>query len=307
MIQIKLNSGFEMPVLGLGTFLAKPGEVGAAVLKAIEVGYRHFDLAAVYANEAEIGDALQTAYQRGLVTREELFLTSKLAATSMAPAKAELCLAQSLADLKTTYLDLYLIHHSIAVNKAADGKLSVVRGEGYSLRDTYAFLERAVASGRVRSIGVSNFMVQLLNDLLNWCSVKPAVNQIERHPYLAQAGMMELCARENILVTAYAPLGAPALRDARDHGFGVTPLLDEPTIAGVAQKHGKTPAQVLIRWQIDTGAIVIPKSANEGRIRENFAVFDFKLDAADLAAIAPLAKTKLRYFSHTWTTLSAME
>jgi diketogulonate reductase-like aldo/keto reductase len=306
---VKLNSGRSMPVFGLGTFLAKPGEVGAAVTKAIELGYRHFDLASVYGNEAEIGAALADAYASGAVKREDLFLTSKLAATHHAPAKAHECLRKTLTDLRTEYLDLYLIHHAVAVNKNADGSMSVVRGEGFSLRDTWAALEAAVASGLVRSIGVSNFQVQLLNDMLNWAKIAPAVNQIERHPYLVQKGMMELCKRENIAVTAYAPLGAPALRGARDHGFGVTPLLDHAVIHEVGKKHGKTPAQVLIRWQIDTGAIVIPKSASADRLAENLAVFDFALDAADLAHIDSLDKTTgpLRYFSHSWTTLLPME
>jgi diketogulonate reductase-like aldo/keto reductase len=304
---VKLNSGHEMPVLGLGTFLAKPGEVGAAVSKALNAGYRHFDLAAVYGNEAEIGVALQDAIRGGVVTRGELFLTSKLAASQMEPAQAKACLAKTLADLQTDYLDLYLIHHAVPVSKDAAGAITLERKKGYSLQDIWRVLEGAVKAGQVRSIGVSNYMVQTLNDLLNYAEIPPAVNQIERHPYLVQVGMMELCQRDNIFVTAYAPLGAPALRDKRDHGFGVTPLLDSEVIAAIATKHKKTPGQVLIRWQLDTGAIAIPKSANDTRIVQNIDVFDFALDADDLAAIAKLSTTNLRYFSHGWTTIKPME
>jgi alcohol dehydrogenase (NADP+) len=304
---VKLNSGHLMPVLGLGTFLAKPGEVGAAVTKAIHAGYRHFDLAAVYGNEAEIGVALQDAIRSGVVSRADLFLTSKLAASQMEPSRAKACLAKTLADLQTDYLDLYLIHHAVAVSKDAAGNYSIERKKGYSLQDVWRVLEGAVKAGQVRSIGVSNYLVQTLNDLIDYAEIQPAVNQIERHPYLVQNGMMELCQREGIFVTAYAPLGAPALRDARDHGFGVTPLLDSDVIGAVANKHKKTPGQVLVRWQLDTGAIVIPKSANDTRIVQNIDVFDFKLDADDLAAIGKLAVTNLRYFSHGWTTIKPME
>jgi len=304
---VKLNSGFEMPVVGLGTFLAKPGEVGEAVTYAIKAGYRHFDLAAVYANEAEIGAACAAAFSSGLVTRADLFITSKLAASSMQPDAAELCLQKTLSDLKLDYVDLYLVHHSVAVIKDEKGTISLARRQGFSLRDTWAFMERAAKSGRVKSIGVSNFHVQLLNDMCNWCSVVPAVNQIERHPYWPQAGLMEFCAREGIVVTAYAPIGAPGLRDSADHGFGVTPLLEHHTIAAIALKHKKTPVQVLIRWQVETGATAVPKSSKVERIQSNFALFDFKLDADDLAAIAELGKHKLRYFSHTWSTIPIMD
>jgi alcohol dehydrogenase (NADP+) len=200
---IQLNSAFEMPVLGFGTFLAKPGEVGAAVRDAISQGYRHIDCAAAYSNEDEIGRVLQEIFNdaKSGVKRENLFITSKLSAFQMQPKNIGPCLRKTLSDLQTSYLDLYLVHIPVAVRKNATTG-AVEPDRQCSLQDVWRELESAVSLRLVRSIGISNFNVQTLNDLLNYCRIKPSVQQIERHPYLQQRGMMSLCKSENIAVTA---------------------------------------------------------------------------------------------------------
>lgn len=180
------------------------------------------------------------------VKREDLFITSKLNCFQMHPNSVGPCLRKTLSDLKVAYLDLYLVHLPVPARRTADGKVEPDRG-GYSLCDTWRVLEAAVGLGLVRSIGVSNFNVQALNDLLNYARIKPAVNQIERHPYLQQRGTVDFCRREGIVVTAYASLGAPGLRATPDHGRPVTPLLQNTLVGDIARRLNKTPAQVMRR------------------------------------------------------------
>ena len=222
----------------------------------------------------------------------------------MHPDAMKTGLDKTLSDLQIESLDLYLIHHSIAV--VADGD-AIKLDRRMSMQDIWRQMEAFVAAGKCKSIGVSNFQVQLLNDMMSYAKIVPAVNQIERHPYLPQTGMLQLCEREGIAVEAYASLGAPGLRDSPDHGKPLPPLLQHDTIKAVADKHSKSAAQVLLRWSIEDGVIVIPKSVSADRIAQNAAVFDFALDDDDKKAIGALGAHKLRYFEHTWTTLLPME
>lgn len=289
-----------MPLLGYGTFLAPKGEVGPAVRAALQTGYRAIDCARVYQNESEIGEALQSAMAEFGIKREELFITSKLWSVHMKPQDVRGGLEESLRDLRLSYLDLYLVHLPVAT----EGVFPVCtpRHEGFGLQDTWRALEECVDAGLVRALGVSNFNAQTLNDCLAYARIKPAVNQIERHPYLQQDKLVEFARRYGVVTTAYSSLGSPGLAVAR----GIkpppgTPLLEHPTLAGIGAKHGgKTTAQVLIRWSIDTGVVTIPKSVTPARVAQNFDVLDFTLDAEDLAAIAAL-ESGARYFNQEWS------
>jgi alcohol dehydrogenase (NADP+) len=295
---LALASGDRMPALGLGTWKADPGEVGAAVEEAIKLGYRHIDCAAIYANEAEIGEALARCFDAGLVTREELWVTSKLWNDCHAPEHVGPALARTLADLRLDYLDLYLVHWPVALRH---GKLLPEQPEDFiplaelPLAATWAAMEDVAAEGLARNIGVSNFSIAKIDDLDAVARVRPAVNQVELHPYLQQPELLDACEQLGIVVTAYSPLGSsdrpPRLREADEPR-----LLADPVIGGIAEARGVSPAQVLLAWAIARGTAVIPKSTNPGRLAENLAAAELSLSKAELAAIAGLDRQR-RYIS----------
>jgi len=265
-----LNSGYKMPVVGLGTWKSKPGEVGAAVEYAIlEAGYRHIDCAAIYNNEAEIGKALEGIFAKS-IKREEVFVTSKLWNSHHQTLKVEEAVKKALSDLRLPYLDLYLMHwgHS---------------EPAVPIQETWQAMEKLVKKGKVRSIGVANFTGALLFDLLSYAKIRPAVNQIELHPYNSQQNLVDYCEKEKIAVTAYSPLGTPGTAESK-----APKLLDEGVIKKFAKAHGKTAAQVLIRWAIERGTMVIPKSVNPNRIEENIDVFDFSLNKKEMRQLNSL-------------------
>jgi len=300
---ITLNNGVIMPVLGIGTFLSKPGEVGEAVRHALKIGYKAVDCAYVYRNEDEIGKVFTEVFSNksNNIKRKDIFITSKLACTRFHEARQ--CLEDTLKALQLKYLDLYLVHLPVCVEAykvKGEQKFRLARGKNArSLEQVWRVLEQAVADGLVKSIGVSNYNAQALNDLLNYCKIKPVVNQIENHCYLPQNEFRAWMRVEGIHCTAYAPLGAPGLRDDPAHGKSYTQLLKHATIKKIADKHKKTPAQVLIRFQIDQGNTVIPKSVKPSRIEENCDV-DFKLTASELKQLNSL--DHVRYFEMTWFT-----
>jgi len=287
-----LNNGVHMPLLGLGTFLAKPGEVKEAVKVALRLGYRHLDCAEAYNNQKEVGEALQEAYAELKISRKDIFITSKLRPLDSDPALVERNLGETLKDLQTDYVDLYLIH--IGAFAVKENGISKPR-RGSSIEQMWRKFEAAYDAGKAKAIGVSNFPTVLINDLLNYCRIKPTVNQIERHPYLVQRKHVDFCLSEKVEITAYAPLGAPGL-------FGHTedkPLLENPVILEIAKKHNKTAAQVLIRWSIDGKVVVIPKSVKPERVEENWKVWDFKLSEEEMKAIDNLDRNR-RYFQQDW-------
>ncbi|WP_406499122.1 aldo/keto reductase [Streptomyces sp. NBC_00846] len=259
---ITLNNGVEMPQLGFGVWQVPDDEAAKAVATAIESGYRSIDTAAIYKNEEGTGRAVAASG----VAREELFVTTKLWNTDQGYDSTLRAFDSSLDKLGLEYVDLYLIHWPVP---AKDAYL-----------DTYKAFEKIYSEGRAKAIGVSNFLPEHLERLLGETSVVPVLNQIELHPQLQQAESRALHAKHGIATEAWSPLG---------QGKG---LLEVPTVVAIARKHGRTPAQVVLRWHIQTGNVVIPKSVTPSRIVENLDVFGFELDADDLAAFAALDEGK---------------
>jgi len=292
---IKLNSGFEMPVLGYGTFLSKLGEIGPAVKLALELGYKLIDCAAAYENEKDIGEVFHKVFSEGKIKREDIFITSKLASHNMNPKAMEAALDTTLSELQLQYLDLYLLHQPVPC-KSVGGK-SVAEHAGYGIADIWRVMEELQHKGKVRSIGVSNFPTILVNEVLCTCKIRPAVNQIERTPYLSQPKHVKFCRDHGICITSYSPLGNPGLvSTSKPH---IKPVLEHDIIKNIAANHKKTPAQVLIKWQMQGGFVVIPKSVKFERIKENFDVFDFELSEDDVKSIDGMNQN-LRLFDQEW-------
>ncbi|MFC3574191.1 aldo/keto reductase [Streptomyces yaanensis] len=255
---IILNNGVEMPQLGFGVWQVPDDEAERAVATALEAGYRSIDTAAIYDNEEGVGKAVAASD----VPREDLFITTKLWNSDQGYDSALRAFDVSLEKLGLEYVDLYLIHWPLP----SRGKFV----------ETYKAMEKIHADGRAKAIGVSNFLTEHLETLIGATSVIPAVNQIELHPQLQQHASREYHAEQGIRTEAWSPLG---------QGKG---LLEIPAIIAIAQKHNRTPAQIVLRWHIQHGNVVIPKSVTPSRIRENIQVFDFSLDAEDMAAIGAL-------------------
>ncbi|MGW1744627.1 aldo/keto reductase [Streptomyces sp. NPDC002092] len=255
---IILNNGVEMPQLGFGVWQVPDDEAERAVATALEAGYRSIDTAAIYGNEEGTGKAIAASG----VPRDDIFLTTKLWNSDHGYDATLRAFDASLDKLDVDYVDLYLIHWP---TPARDNYV-----------DTYKAFEKLHADGRIRAIGVSNFEPEHLERLIAETSVIPAVDQIELHPHLQQHAAREYHAEQGIATEAWSPLG---------QGKG---LLEVPAIVAIAQKHGRTPAQIVLRWHLQLGNIVIPKSVTPSRIKENIEVFDFSLDTEDLAAISAL-------------------
>jgi len=284
--KVKLNDGNEIPIFGLGTWKSQPDAVKNAVIDAVKAGYRHIDCAFVYGNEGEVGEALTQLFKEGIVKREDLFITSKLWNVFHSTNLVEPALRKTLELLKTTYLDLYLIHWPFGY---AEGRGNFPVDEDQKVQtsdvdylDTWKGMEHVKKLGLTKSIGISNFNHEQTERILASCTVPPAVNQVECHPYLAQKKLIEFCKTKKIVVTAYSPLGSPDRPWAKP---GDPSLMEDPKVKKIADKYGKTPAQVLIRFQIDRGVVVIPKSVTKARIVDNMKVFDFKLTPEEIKEI----------------------
>jgi 2,5-diketo-D-gluconate reductase A len=261
--EILLNNGQKIPQFGFGVFLVKPDETTAAVTHALQAGYRHIDTAEMYGNEAEVGAAIS----RSGLSRKEIFVTTKLNNGEHRPDDARAAFEQSLEALGSDYVDLFLIHWPLPTRYDGD------------FVSTWRTLEEFYRDGRARSIGVSNFQPHHLRRLHEECEIRPAVNQIEVNPYLTQDEVRRFCADHEIAVEAWSPL-------ARGNA------LSDPTIDDIARRVGKTPAQVILRWHIERGDIVFPKSVTPSRIKENIDIFDFELTGEDVEAISALNRNE---------------
>lgn len=278
------------------------GKVRDAVIAAIEAGYRHIDCAAGYGNENEVGDGIADCISRGIVKREDLWVTSKLWVASAYPEDALAALEKTLTDLKLAYLDLYLVHWPYRIKKGSVFPAPVENRLGYDAAAYLAVwqeLEKAVDAGKTRHIGCSNMSAKKLSALLKDARIKPAVNQVEGHPFLSQQKLKAFCDKHGIVLTAYSPLGSPD-RPARLIEEGDPAPLFDPVVAAIAAKTGKSPAQVLIRWAVQRGTVVIPKSVTPARIAENFAVWDWSLSEEDMGALAKLDQGSRLIKGHPW-------
>jgi diketogulonate reductase-like aldo/keto reductase len=291
---LKLNSGAEMPVLGLGTWQSDPGKVGEAVTYALkEANYAHIDCAWIYGNEKEVGAAFKDVFG-GARKREEIFVTSKLWNSFHAKKNVAKACKETLSNLGLEYLDMYLMHWGLpspygeSEPMGADGVLVL---DDVPIRETWEAMQELQKEGLVNAIGVSNFTVPMLTDLLTYADIEPATNQIELHPYLQQQRLLDFCDSKGIVVTAYSPLGRPGAQPPREY-MEVTPqrIVDEPSLKKIAQAHGKTTAQVILRWGIERGTIVIPKSTTPSRIAENIDIFDLELSKEEMNTIVSLER-----------------
>jgi alcohol dehydrogenase (NADP+) len=292
---LALRNGDKMPILGLGTWKSEPGQVYEAVREAIRIGYRHIDCASLYGNQTEIGNAIRDAGKAGEVTRKELWLTSKLWGNDQGRENVEPALKKTLQELGVDYLDMYQVHWPIPLKPGVMFPSSAADYADIPIAATWAGMEAAVGAGLTRHIGVSNFSIKKISQLLPQCKIKPEANQIELHPFLQQRELVSYCASQGILVTAYCPLGSsdrPAFLKAADDPS----LLDNSVIQGIAQARGCTPAQVLLAWHVQRGISVVPKSIHPARLRENFAAAEIQLTPADLERIAGLDR-KFRFIS----------
>lgn len=297
---LELTSGDRLPAVGSGFWKVEKNAVSSLLAEAIECGYRHLDCACDYGNEDAIGEALHSVFKAGKVSRESLWVTSKLWNTYHAARDVRPALERTLRDLKLDYLDLYLIHFPIALKYVPfekryppgwfhdpDTAMPKMEPAQVPIIETWRAMEELVRAGLVRNIGVSNFNASLLRDLIASAEIAPSVLQVETHPLLTQEKLLRFCQEQNVVVTAFSPLGAPSylpLGMAHDNES----ILNLPLILDIATRHGKSAAQIVLRWGVQRGTSVIPKTIRVERLKENIGIFDFELSSDEMSSIGSL-------------------
>jgi len=282
-IDFPLNVGTNIPAIGLGTWRLENAKVGQIVHDAVEMGYRHFDCASFYGNQKEIGDALQPYFTNSQFGRHRFFITSKLWNTNHRREHVKEELERTLHDLKCHHLDLFLMHFPLAfqhtaanIPKDQSGKAML---DNVPLKETWQAMETAVQDGKCNAIGVANFRIDQMRELLSFATIKPSVLQIELHPYLQQQELIDFCHSQGILVVAYSPLGSDEGHDK---------LQNEKVIQDLCKKYNKTASQIIIAWNIQCGRAVIPRTCSIEHLQQNLKVFDFTLTETDMKCLCHL-------------------
>lgn len=290
----------DMPTVGFGLWKISSDDCANSVYEAIKVGYRHLDSACDYGNEKSVGEGIKRAIKDGLCNREDLWITSKLWNTYHGQEHVGPALRRTLTDLQLDYLDLYLVHFPVALEFVEFDvryppewvfdpieDAPTMKPSGVPLHETWAAMEAMQESGLTKHIGVCNFNSGLLHDLMAYAKRKPEVLQIESHPYLTQEKLIRLAQHYDIAVTAFSPLGAASYLEL-DMAEAKESVLDSSVVAGIAERLNRTAAQVVLRWGIQRGTSIIPKSTGVDRMRENISLFDFELTEDDMSAVSGL-------------------
>lgn len=301
---IPLSNSHSMPAVGYGFWKVERSDAPRLAYQSLELGYRHLDCASDYGNEAEVGIGINQAISNGVCRRQDLWVTSKLWNTYHRPEHVELACKRSISDLQCDYLDLYLIHFPISLRFVPfetrypagwffdpSSPSPCLEYAPVPIIDTWRAMEALVTKGLVRNIGVSNFGVSLIRDLLTQANIRPSVLQIESHPYLTQTKLIRYCHQENIAVTAFSPLGAPSYVPL---GMATNDdsVLELSLIKEIALRHQKTPAQIVLKWGVQRGTAVIPKSSQLNRLKENLALDDFDLSESEMNIISSLDRNQ---------------
>ena len=288
----QLSSGSQVPVIGLGTWQMTDEEAANAVSLAIQMGYRHIDGAWIYLNEKGVGQGIADGINAAGINRDDLWVTSKLWNNCHQPEHVQPALEQTLNDLGLEYLDLYLIHWPIAHRhecvRPQNGS-EFLSLEEVPLAETWTAMEACHAKGLCKNIGVSNFSVKKLKSLMEGCSTRPVMNQVESHPYFPQLELLEFCQQQNIQMTAYSPLGSAGRPDNLRQQDEPS-LLNDAVIHEVAEKHGVANGQIVLAWAINRGTIPIPKSSNPDHMKQNLDAASIQLTAEDIAQIETINK-----------------
>lgn len=283
-----------MPILGLGTWKSEPNDVYEAVRTAIDAGYRHIDCAAIYGNEKEVGKAITESLIDGVIRRDELWVTSKLWNTHHGKDHVIPALKKTLEDLNLEYIDLYLVHWPVPLKPEVSSPSKAEDFYTYEempLTETWQGMEMAVDQGLAKNIGVSNFGIEKLKRIIEDAKVLPAINQVELHPYLSQQELADFCHKNEIHLTAYSPLGSSD-RPERLRPSDEPVLLEDKKINEIAEKKGTTAAQILLSWVVNRNISVIPKSVNDGRIKENLEAATISLSDEEMHEINDLNKDR---------------